>query len=45
MVVAFYESGGPGGAYNPTDFLRYLTSTYEDPNVAQHALNNLDEMA
>ncbi|KAK4117936.1 hypothetical protein N657DRAFT_540960, partial [Parathielavia appendiculata] len=45
MAAAFYESGGPGGAHNPVDFLRYLTSTYEDPNLAQHALNNLDEMA
>jgi hypothetical protein len=45
MAAAFYESGGPGGARNPADFLRYLTSTYEDPNVAQHALNKLDEMA
>jgi hypothetical protein len=44
MAAAFYESGGPGGARNPADFLRYLTSTYEDPNVAQHALNNLDEL-
>jgi hypothetical protein len=43
-AAAFYESGGPGGARNPTSFLQYLTTTYEDPNVAQHALNNLDDM-
>jgi hypothetical protein len=45
MAAAFYESGGPGSARNPTHFLQYLTTTYEDPNVAQHALNNLDSMA
>ena len=45
MAAAFYESGGRGGGHDPTDFLRYLTTTYEDPNVAQHALNNLDSMA
>ncbi len=44
MAAAFYESGGPGGTRNPTSFLQYLTTTYEDPNVAQHALNNLDDM-
>jgi hypothetical protein len=44
MAAAFYESGGPGGTRNPTRFLQYLTTTYEDPNVAQHALNNLDYM-
>jgi hypothetical protein len=45
MAAAYYENGGPGGARNPTEFLRYLTSTYEDPNVARHALDNLDSMA
>lgn len=45
MAAAYYESGGPNGARSPTDFLQYLTATYEDPNVAQHALNNLSNMA
>lgn len=45
MAAAYYESGGPGSTRNPTRFLQYLTTTYEDPNVAQHALNNLDSMA
>jgi len=45
MAAAFYESGGTDGTCDPTDFLRYLTTTYEDPNAAQHALNNLDSMA
>jgi hypothetical protein len=45
MAAAFYESSGHRGGRNPTDFLRYLTTTYEDPNVAQHALNNLDSIA
>ncbi|KAL2126283.1 hypothetical protein VTI74DRAFT_1265 [Chaetomium olivicolor] len=44
MAAAFYESGGPEGARNPAAFLQYLTTTYEDPNIAQHALNNLDQM-
>jgi hypothetical protein len=44
MAAAFYESGGPGGTRDPTSFLKYLTTTYEDPNVAQHALNNLEDM-
>ncbi len=45
MAAAFYESGGPGGTRNPSSFLKYLSTTYEDPNVAQHALNNLDSIA
>ncbi|KAM7215126.1 hypothetical protein V8F06_009444 [Rhypophila decipiens] len=45
MSAALYESGGPSGLYDPSAFLRYLTSTYEDPNVAQHALDNLDSMS
>ena len=44
VAAVFYESGGPGGARNPMSFLQYLTTMYEDPNVAQHALNNLDDM-
>ena len=34
MVATFYESGGLGGTRNPTSFLYYLITTYEDPNTA-----------
>jgi len=45
IAAAFYESGSPGSTHNPTDFLQYLTNTYEDPNIAQHILYNLDSIA
>jgi hypothetical protein len=41
MAAAYYENGGPGGARNPTEFLRYLTSTYEDPNTQRSARGRL----
>ncbi len=44
IVAAFYKSSSLGSTCNPTSFLQYLTTTYKDPNVAQHALNNLNDM-
>ena len=44
IVAAFYKSSSLGSTCNLTSFLQYLTTTYKDPNVAQHALNNLDNI-
>lgn len=44
MVATFYESSGPSGTYDLTSFFKYLTTPYKDPNVAQHALNNLEDI-
>jgi hypothetical protein len=39
MAAAFYQNRGLEGALNPVDFLRCLTSTYQDPNVANSPSN------
>ncbi|KAK2753023.1 pol-like protein [Colletotrichum kahawae] len=30
VVATFYAAGGPGGLYNPQEFLSYLDRTYKD---------------
>ncbi|KAK2729295.1 pol-like protein [Colletotrichum kahawae] len=33
VVATFYVAGGPGGLYNPQEFLSYLDRTYKDLNT------------
>jgi hypothetical protein len=42
--AAFYERGGADGQRDPAAFMRYLTLTYQDPNIAQEALNKVSGM-
>jgi hypothetical protein len=44
MAAAFFENGGLLGTRNPADFLRYLSNSYGDPNVAQRALSRLETL-
>ena len=33
VVATFYAAGGPGGLYNPQEFLGYLDQIYKDLNI------------
>jgi hypothetical protein len=41
MVISFVESGGSHAAYDPQDFLNYLTIMFTDPNEKARALDRL----
>ncbi|KAK2728507.1 pol-like protein [Colletotrichum kahawae] len=40
-MATFYAAGGPGGLYNPQEFLSYLDRTYKDSNVYDQAASTL----
>ena len=44
MTTTFAQRGGPGGVFNPTAFLTYLTSCYGNPNLKQQALERLADL-
>lgn len=44
LVSTFYAAGGPGGRYDPEDFMEYLDRTYKDPNTASRAAEELRRM-
>jgi hypothetical protein len=41
MTISFVDMGGGNGAYNPQDFLNYLTVMFTDPNEKARALDRL----
>jgi hypothetical protein len=44
VVATFYAAGGPGGAYDPQEFMRYLDRTYQDSNIQSRAAATLRTM-
>jgi hypothetical protein len=44
MVSAFYSFHRESGTGTTKEFLRYLSSCYEDPNIAQRALDRLNSL-
>jgi hypothetical protein len=44
MVSAFYNFHRESGTGTTKEFLRYLSSCYEDPNIAQRALDRLNSL-
>ncbi|KAM4061816.1 pol-like protein [Hirsutella rhossiliensis] len=44
VVATFYAAGGPGGSYDPQEFMRYLDRTYQDSNIQSRAAATLRTM-
>jgi hypothetical protein len=44
VVATYYAAGGPGGLYDPTDFLRYLDRTYLDSDIQAAAAATLKQL-
>ncbi|KJZ70649.1 hypothetical protein HIM_09969 [Hirsutella minnesotensis 3608] len=44
VVATFYAAGGPGSAYDPQEFMRYLDRTYQDSNIQSRAAATLRTM-
>lgn len=41
VVATFYAAGGPGGNFDPHEFMRYLDRTYKDSNIQSRAATSL----
>lgn len=44
MATTYAETGGPGGLFDPADFLVYLNRCYGDPNLRRSARARLDRL-